>query len=201
MEGVVEACRVWAERQISSAGSNHLRPLSLERARNVKNRHGRMLLLILSIVNLVACDREQQVSSSGSFATTFPGGSVVIEAAADTIRLGVEIAETDQQRSMGLMHRASLAADSGMIFLFPAEQPPEKPFWMYNTLIPLTIAFLDRDGRIAHIRDMEPCPSPYPQYCPNYAATVPYWSALEVNRGLFTRRGITIGDRVIIRRD
>ncbi len=87
-----------------------------------------------------------------------------------------------------------------MIFIFQQEQPPDGVFWMYNTLIPLSIAFMDKDGTIGNIRQMEPCPSQYPQYCPNYEARVPYWSALEVNLGYFEEHGIGIGDRVVLER-
>jgi uncharacterized protein len=159
-----------------------------------------MLLLALLAAIAMGCDRQPAVGDELAFDVQFSVGTVLIETATDTFTLDVEIAESEPQRRRGLMHRATLAADSGMIFLFQQEQSPENVFWMYNTLIPLSIAYLDRDGVIRAIRDMEPCPSPYPQYCPNYEARVPYWSALEVNRGYFEERGIGIGDRVVLTR-
>ena len=159
------------------------------------------MLLIAMLASLaIGCDSRESVADDFEFAVQFTGGTVRIETAADTFTLGVEIAETESQRRMGLMRRTSLAPDSGMIFLFQQEQAPENVFWMYNTLIPLSIAYMDAEGTIGSIRDMEPCASPYPQYCPNYEARVPYWSALEVNRGYFEQHGIGIGDRVVLER-
>jgi uncharacterized protein len=130
----------------------------------------------------------------------FDTGTARIETDADTFRLQVEIADTDSQRRVGLMRRTSLPEEAGMIFLFQQEQPADGAFYMYNTLIPLSIAFLDDQGRIGSIRDMDPCPSPYPQYCPNYEARVPFVAALEVNLGYFAERGIGVGDRVVLER-
>ena len=63
---------------------------------------------------------------------------------------------------------------------------------MFNTLIPLDIAFIGEDGTIGNIVPMEPCTSPYPQWCPGYTAGVPFRTALEVNRGYFAERGIGV---------
>lgn len=123
-----------------------------------------------------------------------------IETGDDTVRIPIEIAETEAQRAFGLMRRPSLPADAGMLFVYPQEQPPEGSFWMFNTLIPLDIAFIGADGTIGSIVPMEPCTSPYPQWCPGYTAGVPFRSALEVNRGYFARQGIEVGDRVVLER-
>ena len=120
-----------------------------------------------------------------------------IETAEDTFRLHAEIAESDEQRSFGLMERTSLPEDAGMLFVYDEPQPGGAGFWMFHTLIPLDIAFIDADGRIVAILRMEPCESPYPQWCPSYAPGVAYRSALEVNAGYFAKRGIRIGDRVV----
>lgn len=160
-----------------------------------------MLILCLLTLTIAGCDRDEPVSELPELTTALETGTARITTATDTFVVRVEIAETDPQRQLGLMRRDSLAPDSGMIFLFDREQPAEGVFWMYQTYIPLSIAFIGADGRIGSIRDMEPCPSPYPQYCPNYAAGVPYRSALEVNRGYFAERGIGVGDQVILERD
>jgi uncharacterized membrane protein (UPF0127 family) len=131
-----------------------------------------MLILCILTLTFAACDRTEPIGDSLDFATTFGGGTVEIQTATDTLTLGVEIAESDDQRRVGLMRRTSLAPDSGMIFLFQTEQAADGVFWMYQTLVPLSIAFIGADGTIGSIRDMEPCPSPYPQYCPNYEARV-----------------------------
>ena len=160
-----------------------------------------MFLLALLTASFAGCDRQQPTVDPIDFGVQFATGVARIETATDTFVLAVEIAETEPQRRIGLMRRTSLAPDSGMIFIFQQQQSPQNVFWMYNTLIPLSIAYLDADGRIGNIRDMEPCTSPYSQYCPNYEARVPYWSAVEANVGYFAARGIGIGDRIVLERD
>jgi uncharacterized protein len=163
----------------------------------------RRVALILSItsIGVVGCDRAESPPHLPEVTVTFDEAIARIETDTDTLTLRVEVAETDQQRRVGLMRREHLDADAGMIFLFQEQQPPDGAFYMFNTLIPLSIAFLDADGRIGSIRQMEPCPSPYPQWCPNYEARVPFVAALEVNAGYFAERGITVGDRVVLQRE
>jgi uncharacterized membrane protein (UPF0127 family) len=160
--------------------------------------------LLLFGLSLSACAEEQGPLADEStldLSMAFDTGTVVIATAAgDTIPVTVEIAESEAQRSLGLMERTSLDAESGMVFLFPSEQPPASGFWMYRTLIPLSIAFISGDGRIVSTREMEPCTSPYPQWCPSYESGAPFRSALEVNPGFLQRHGIAVGDRVILRR-
>ena len=69
---------------------------------------------------------------------------------------------------------------------------------MFQTRIPLSIAFVGDDGRIGSIVEMEPCTSQFPQWCPNYEAGVPFVSALEVNAGYFRANNISVGDRVVL---
>jgi uncharacterized protein len=175
-------------------------PLSLMSTHFRKRRGWREFVAVVLLVSGAACERRDPAEPA-ELSVTFETGTVLIETSTDTSRLRVEIAESDQQRRVGLMRRDALDPDAGMIFLFEAEQPPDAVFWMYNTLIPLSIAFLGADGRIGNIRDMDPCPSPYPQWCPNYAAEVPFHAALEVNQGYFVDRGIGIGHRVLLRRN
>lgn len=113
-------------------------------------------------------------------------------------RLEVEVAETASQRQRGLMERESLPEKSGMLFRFENEQSANNAFWMYRTLIPLDIAFIDSDGRIVAINTMQPCESSSPSDCPSYPAGAAYHSALEVNGGYFAERGIKVGDCVSI---
>ena len=87
-----------------------------------------------------------------------------------------------------------------MVFLFRKEQPRGRPFWMYRTSLSLSIALLDSEWVIREIRDMEPCRSRLAIFCPRYEASVPFHAALEVNRGLFTRHGIGVGDRLTLDR-
>ena len=87
------------------------------------------------------------------------------------------------------MHRESLPEDAGMIFLF--EEEITGGFWMKNTLIPLSIAFVGADGEILRILDMEPCAA---DPCEIYDPGVAYASALEVNQGAFASWGVEEGD-------
>ncbi|WP_249978313.1 DUF192 domain-containing protein [Vreelandella olivaria] len=113
-------------------------------------------------------------------------------------RLDVEVAETVSQRQRGLMGREHLPETRGMLFRFESEQPAGNAFWMYRTLIPLDIAFIDGEGRIVAINTMPPCESTTPRECPSYPAGVPYHAALEVNAGYFAERGIQVGDCVSV---
>ncbi|MDY7114981.1 DUF192 domain-containing protein [Halomonas sp. SSL-5] len=108
----------------------------------------------------------------------------------------VEVADEPAERSRGLMGRERLAEDAGMLFLYAAEQPGGSGFWMYNTLIPLDIAFIDGAGRIVSTHTMEPCGSSAPADCAVTRPGVPYRAALEVNAGTFAALGIGVGDCV-----
>jgi len=99
-----------------------------------------------------------------------------------------ELANTPQTRREGLMYRQRLAASSGMIFVFAGEQ--RVSMWMKNTLIPLSVAFLDADGRILNIEDMQP--GSEQTHSSKGSATY----ALEVSQGWFEARGIRDGARV-----
>lgn len=99
-----------------------------------------------------------------------------------------ELANTDETRRTGLMHRRSLAENSGMLFVY--ETPGRHAMWMRNTLVPLSVAFLDRDGRIINVEDMEPLTETA------HASRGEAWFSLEMNRGWFARRGIRPGDKV-----
>jgi uncharacterized protein len=96
-----------------------------------------------------------------------------------------EVARSAEQRGIGLMHRPSLAANDGMLFVF--DRTGVQCFWMKNTLIPLSIAFLDDDGRIISIAEMKP------QDLGSHCSTRPVRLALEMNSGWFAKRGIAPG--------
>jgi uncharacterized protein len=103
-----------------------------------------------------------------------------------TETLDVELAETPQQQAKGLRFRQSLAENAGMLFLFPA--PQRVSFWMKDASIPLSIAFIQSDGKIIQIRPMQP----YDETpVPSLSDTVAY--ALLVNQGWFERHGIAAG--------
>lgn len=126
------------------------------------------------------------------------GGRVVavIHTARGPHRLNVEVAQTPEQRAQGLMGRTSLGTDSGMLFVYERRQSARSAFWMYRTLIPLDIAFIDGDGHIVSLQTMPPCEAGKPAQCPTYAPGRAYHAALEVNAGYFAERGISEGDCV-----
>jgi len=122
------------------------------------------------------------------------GPTVLIETAGgEEVVVPVEVADTEEERQVGLMNRESLPADAGMIFLF--DETSSGGFWMKNTLIPLSIAFAGEDGTILAILDMEPCEA---DPCEIYEPGVSYQSALEVNQGAFSSWGVAVGDRLTL---
>ncbi len=102
--------------------------------------------------------------------------------------LDVEVAADEESMQKGLMYRNELPKDSGMLFIF--SQPEEKSFWMKNTKIPLSIAYLDENGNILNIEDMSP------NSTEGVASRGKAKYAIEVNQGWFDSKGINPGDRV-----
>ena len=98
----------------------------------------------------------------------------------------VEVVRTPEGRAQGLMGRTSLGEDEGMLFLFDKED--YHSFWMKNTLIPLSIAFIDREGKILKIADMEPLT------LDSHPPPKPILYALEMRKGWFSANGIQSGD-------
>ena len=103
-------------------------------------------------------------------------------------KLTAEVAATEPQRATGLMHRRMLPEHRGMLFVFPYAAP--QSFWMMNTYVPLSIAFLDANGTIVNITDMKPLTTN------SHSSTKPAKYALEMNQGWFAKRGIKPGARV-----
>ena len=102
----------------------------------------------------------------------------------------VEIADTEQTRALGLMNRKALDENSGMLFIFNEER--KLSFWMKNTLIPLSIAYISRSGEIKEIHNLYPLDERAVQS----SRSVMY--ALEMNQGWFDKNNIQTGDRIII---
>ncbi len=112
---------------------------------------------------------------------------ITLKLASQTIE--VEVADTEPTRSLGLMFRTHLPANEGMLFVFDA---PHRPcFWMKNTYIPLSIAFITDTGRIASIHDM------HAESTDTHCPTQPILYALEMNQGWFQRHRITVGEKII----
>lgn len=106
--------------------------------------------------------------------------------------LTVRIADQPEERARGLMGVTRLRADAGMAFLYGS--PTHDTFWMKDTLIPLSIAFVDEHDRIVTIREMAPCADG--GACPTYASGAPYTLAIEAEAGWFADHGIEEGDRI-----
>ncbi len=100
-----------------------------------------------------------------------------------------EVADDAQERSTGLMFRDRLAPNAGMLFIMP--KPERASFWMKNTILPLSVAYINPAGVIVEIHDLEPLDEkPVPSAFPNIAY------ALEMEQGWFSANGILAGDRI-----
>ena len=122
-----------------------------------------------------------------------PAGGRAAELPTRTLTIGkhklvVEVVVTPEQRATGLMNRFSLQPDHGMLFVFDRPQP--LAFWMKNTYIPLSIAFLDANGAILNIEDMRPQDE---STHPSRGSAV---YAIEMKRGWFAERSIAAGAKV-----
>jgi uncharacterized membrane protein (UPF0127 family) len=120
-------------------------------------------------------------SSLAAAAADLPTTTLTI----DGHKIVAEVATTQEQRSLGLMNRFSLQPDHGMLFVFERAEP--LAFWMKNTYIPLSIAFIAADGRIVNIDDMKP------QTEDSHWSKGPALYALEMKTGWFQERGIGAG--------
>jgi len=157
----------------------------------------RTVALILGTA-FFACGGDKEPEADAAPLMTFDTARVRIVSKSDTIPLVVELAKTNEQRTMGLMERTRLADSAGMLFMYDAMQPANAGFWMFRTKIPLDIAFADSAGVIRSIRNMVPCTTGMASQCPTYEPGARYQFALEVNAGFFGRRRISVGDRVIV---
>ena len=119
-----------------------------------------------------------------AFAQTLP----VLELKAGMHLIRAEVAADFASRAQGLMHRKSLAPNAGMLFVF--DRAEQHCMWMRNTYIPLSVAFLDEQGTIINIADMQPHSEQ------SHCATRPAVYALEMTRGWFAERGIKAGAKL-----
>lgn len=108
----------------------------------------------------------------------------------------LEVASDDKQRQRGLMGRSEMDERAGMLFIYQRERSASHGFWMYQTLIPLDIAYLDSKGVIVSIQSMSPCSSSRGRDCPSYPSGQPFRNAVEMNAGYFETRDINVGDRL-----
>ena len=126
-------------------------------------------------------------------------GGPFAEVQIDTLpRIDLELARTPQEHERGLMFRDNLPPDSGMLFVYTFES--RESYWMYNTLIPLSIAFIGRDGTIVDIQDMARLDDPSNESEAArfvYPSAAPYWYALEVTSGWFLQHGVGVGQQIM----
>ena len=120
---------------------------------------------------------------------TFPRGTLVIDTARGDARFDIEIAQTEAERARGLMYRAELAPDAGMLFLFDPVR--EANMWMRNTFVALDMVFIAPDGRITGIAT-----NTTPLSDAVVSSGVPVRAVLELAAGTAARRGIKPGDMV-----
>jgi uncharacterized membrane protein (UPF0127 family) len=111
-----------------------------------------------------------------------------VELTAGMHRIDAQVAQSPQERQIGLMHRKEMPPHEGMLFIF--EQPATQCFWMKNTLLPLTAAFVADDGTIVNLADMKP------QALDSHCSTQPVRYVLEMNQGWFAKRSIKAGAKL-----
>ncbi|TAK34282.1 MAG: DUF192 domain-containing protein [Chloroflexota bacterium] len=140
------------------------------------------LLGLVALVVLSACSRQEK-----------DWNVRLVDSRGKTIELRVSVAQTDAQRTKGLSGLSELPMDGGMLFVFPGEG--RTPFWMKDTLVALSIAFIDANGRVVDIQDMEPLSEDL------HLASSDFMYALEMGQGFFTRNNIQVGDLVTVRVD
>jgi uncharacterized membrane protein (UPF0127 family) len=142
----------------------------------------------LLLAALLACSSSQTQTSGPSLTTVpvkLPDGTVI----------RAEVAMTPAEQQRGLMYRRELPPGRGMLFVFP--QQGRRPFWMYHTLIPLDIIWLDSGRRIVYISlHTPPCPSENPQECPSYGGEFEAQFVLELPAGAALQHGLKPGDRL-----
>jgi uncharacterized protein len=111
-----------------------------------------------------------------------------IKISAGMHQIDTQLAMTPQERQIGLMNRPNMPAHEGMLFVF--DEPTRQCFWMKNTLLPLTAAFVADDGTIVNLEDMKP------QTLDAHCSTKPVRYVLEMNQGWFVKRGIKAGSKL-----
>ncbi len=145
--------------------------------------HRKTVALFMLVFFCVCCGAEADEDGAG---IGLPTTTITI----GSKQLTVEIASTHEQRRVGLMHRKSMPEDHGMLFVFDPPEPVN--FWMKNTYIPLSTAFVTDDGVVVKMADMEPLSERH------HTPDVPVQYVIEVNKGWFKKAGLRVGARVDI---
>lgn len=143
-----------------------------------------MIYIKTMLRNLIAC--VALATAPLAWAQTGPQPRLdTIDITAGMHLIKAEVAQTGEQQMIGMMFRKDMGANEGMLFSNPDSS--QRCFWMRNTLIPLSIAFIDDDGTIVNIADMQP------QSDASHCSAKPVRFALEVRQGWFAKRGIKPG--------
>jgi uncharacterized protein len=153
-----------------------------------------LLLVALLLVSGCGGGSEQGETPSEEASPETTAGAVPNETATvgintargERVEVQVEIADEEAEQQRGLMERTALAEEAGMLFVFRGER--RLSFWMKDTPIPLSIAYIDGDGGIVDIQDMQPLDES------SHPSAAPAQYALEVNQGFFEERGVQVGD-------
>ncbi len=111
-----------------------------------------------------------------------------VKLSAGMYQIDAQVAATPERRAVGLMFRKEMPQHEGMLFIF--EQPSQQCFWMKNTLLPLTAAFVDDDGTIVNLADMKP------QTTDSHCSEKPVRYVLEMHQGWFAKRGLKAGSQL-----
>ncbi len=138
----------------------------------------RSLLVCVALASLLASAGAQEPQ------TALPH----IRMSAGMHQIDAQVALTSEQHAVGLMYRKEMPLHEGMLFVF--EQPSMQCFWMMNTLLPLTAAFVADDGTIVNLADMKP------QTTDSHCSTKPVRYVLEMNQGWFAKKGIRPGSKL-----
>lgn len=164
-----------------------LRPLQLQNKQEPHNIEGRatclfywdfMKISLLFRLTAAAC----MLAGVGAQAQEkFP----TVQLNAGMYVIQAEVAATEAQRELGLMNRKTMPPNAGMVFLF--QRPAQVCMWMKNTLLPLSVAFLDETGKIINIEDMQP------ETTNSHCTAAPATYALEMNQGWFKQKHIKPG--------
>jgi uncharacterized protein len=160
----------------------------------MRDRWQRPLSAALSLAGVVLCGMVVCAAAAGQYASPSrsSGAEVIL---ADKTRVAVEIADSEDERALGLMHRKFMSANDGMIFVF--DEPGRHAFWMKNTLIPLDMLWLDPAGKVVWIaKSVPPCRS---DPCPTYPPAADASYVLEVNAGFADKHGVKVGDALTLR--
>ncbi len=146
-----------------------------------------IVLLLVIVIPIMLAPVATEPGMAGADTVTFSGPS-------GPVTLGVELADTPEEHSRGLMGREHLAPDGGMLFVFDGNSP--RSFWMKDTLIPLDMIFINSSLDIVHIEGgAQPCTTPS---CPRYSSGQPAIYVVEANSGFAREHGIGVGQKAQI---